>query len=120
MHNRSRRKFLKTVGLGTAAMALPTGFWHRCARAAKPNILFMMADDHAAHALSCYGSRINRTPNLDRIAQGGIRFGNCFCTNSICAPSRASILTGLYSHRHGVIDNKTQFREGSVTFPQVL
>ena len=61
-----------------------------------------MADDHAAHAMSCYGSRINRTPNIDRIAEGGIILQNCFCTNSICTPSRASILTGKYSHLNGV------------------
>ncbi len=68
----------------------------------KPNILFIMADDHASHAMSCYGSRINETPNLDRIAHEGIRFDNCFCTNSICTPSRATILTGKHSHKNGV------------------
>ena len=49
----------------------------------RPNIIFIMTDDHASHAMSCYGSRINETPNLDRIAEGGMRFNNCFCTNSI-------------------------------------
>lgn len=73
-----------------------------------------MSDDHAAHAMSCYGSRINVTPHLDRIAQGGMRLDNCFCTNSICAPSRATILTGTYNHINGVetlndkIDNRQQ------------
>jgi arylsulfatase A-like enzyme len=70
--------------------------------AERPNILFIMTDDHAAHAMSCYGSRINRTPNLDRIAAEGMRFDNCFVTNSICTPSRATILTGKYSHMNGV------------------
>ena len=68
----------------------------------RPNILFIMTDDHAAHALSCYGSRINQTPHLDRIAKEGVRFDNCFVTNSICTPSRATILTGKYSHLNGV------------------
>ena len=68
----------------------------------RPNVLFIMTDDHAAHALSCYGSRLNRTPNLDRIANEGMRFDNCFVTNSICTPSRATILTGKYSHLNGV------------------
>jgi len=68
----------------------------------RPNILFIMADDHAAHAMSCYGSRINQTPNLDRIANEGMRFLNCFVVNSICTPSRAAILTGKYSHINGV------------------
>lgn len=70
--------------------------------APRPNILFIMADDHAAHAISAYGSRINQTPNLDRLAKEGMRFNNCFAVNSICAPSRAAILTGKYSHRNGV------------------
>ncbi|MFW5690443.1 MAG: sulfatase [Planctomycetota bacterium] len=68
----------------------------------RPNILFIMSDDHASHAMSCYGSVINKTPHLDRIAAGGMRFDNCFCTNSICSPSRASILTGTYNHVNGV------------------
>src|SRR3989440_8845069 len=68
----------------------------------RPNILFIMSDDHAAHAISAYGSRINQTPNLDRLARGGVRFDNCFCVNSICSPSRATILTGKYSHLNGV------------------
>src|SRR5690349_168775 len=67
-----------------------------------PNILYMMADDHAAHAISAYGSTINHTPNIDRIANQGVRLTNCFCTNSICTPSRASILTGQYSNKNGV------------------
>ena len=67
-----------------------------------PNILYIMADDHASHAISAYGSRINHTPHIDRIANEGVRFTNCFCTNSICTPSRAAILTGQYSHKNGV------------------
>lgn len=66
--------------------------------AKQPNIIFIMTDDHAAHAMSCYGSNVNKTPHLDRIADGGIRFDNCFCTNSICEPSRSAILTGTYNH----------------------
>jgi arylsulfatase A-like enzyme len=61
-----------------------------------------MSDDHAAHAIGAYGSRINRTPHMDRIAAGGMRFDNCFVTNSICTPSRAVIMTGQYSHLNGV------------------
>jgi arylsulfatase A-like enzyme len=69
---------------------------------ARPNVLYIMADDHAAHAISAYGSKVNRTPNLDRIADEGMRFTNCFVTNSICTPSRAAILTGKYAHINGV------------------
>lgn len=71
-------------------------------KAARPNIVFIMSDDHAAHAISAYGSRINQTPHLDRLAKDGMRFDNCFVTNSICTPSRAAILTGKYSHLNGV------------------
>jgi len=68
----------------------------------RPNILFIMADDHSAAAISAYGSRVNRTPNLDRLATEGMRFDRVFCVNSICSPSRATILTGKYSHLNGV------------------
>ncbi len=67
----------------------------------RPNILFIMSDDHAAHAISAYGSVVNQTPHLDRIAAEGARFDRCFVTNSICTPSRATILTGKYSHLNG-------------------
>ncbi len=72
------------------------------AAAPRPNIVFVMTDDHAAHAISAYGSRVNQTPGLDRLARGGVLFRNAFVTNSICTPSRAAILTGLYSHKNGV------------------
>jgi arylsulfatase A-like enzyme len=72
------------------------------AAAPRPNIVFIMTDDHAAHAISAYGSRINQTPHLDRMAAQGLRLDRCFAVNSICTPSRATILTGQYSHRNGV------------------
>jgi arylsulfatase A-like enzyme len=68
----------------------------------RPNIVFIMSDDHAAHAIGAYGSRINQTPNLDRLAREGAIMRNVFATNSICTPSRAAILTGQYSHLNGV------------------
>ncbi|MEM8945355.1 MAG: sulfatase [Planctomycetota bacterium] len=73
--------------------------------AEKPNILFIMSDDHAAHAIGAYGGRLaelDPTPNIDRLAREGVRLTNCFCTNSICVPSRATILTGQYSHVNGI------------------
>ena len=63
-----------------------------------PNIIFIMADDHAAKAISAYGEGINKTPNIDRIANEGVRLNHCYVTNSICTPSRAAILTGTYNH----------------------
>ena len=85
-----------------------------------PNLLFIMSDDHAAHALSAYGSRINQTPHLDRIATGGMRFDAAFCTNSICAPSRAAILTGTYNHVNGVTTLDTPLDNSLWTFPKAL
>lgn len=86
----------------------------------RPNILFIMSDDHAAHAMSCYGSRINKTRNIDRIADRGMRFDNCFCTNSICTPSRASILTGTYNHINGVTTLDTPMDNRLLTLPKLL
>jgi arylsulfatase A-like enzyme len=68
----------------------------------RPNILYIMSDDHAAHAISAYGSKVNQTPHIDRLAQDGMKLTNCFVTNSICTPSRAAILTGKYAHINGV------------------
>ncbi len=82
----------------------------------RPNLLFIMSDDHAAHAISAYGSALNVTPNIDRLATGGMRFDACFCTNSICTPSRASILTGTYSHVNGATTLATPWDARQSTF----
>ena len=73
----------------------------QAAPASRPNILFIFSDDHAQHALGVYGSKVNQTPHLDKLAQGGIRFDHAFVTNSICTPSRAVVLTGKHSHANG-------------------
>jgi arylsulfatase A-like enzyme len=86
----------------------------------KTNIIFIMSDDHAAHAISAYGSRVNTTPHLDRIAEGGMRLDAVYCTNSICSPSRASILTGTYSHINGVSSIWTEMDYRVPTFVDVL
>lgn len=86
----------------------------------RPNIIFILSDDHASHAMSCYGSRINHTPHLDRIANEGMRFDNCFCTNSICTPSRASILTGTYNHTNEVTTLDTPMDNELQSFPKLL
>src|SRR5438874_9157672 len=98
-HNLNRRDFLGLVSAGSAATALPRLFG---ATGDRPNILYIMADDHAAHAISAYGSKVNQTPHIDRLAQEGMRFTRCLVTNSICTPSRAAILTGKYAHINGV------------------
>ena len=122
MKSLSRREFLAWMAAAAAAPALPG-----CARAQRdrpaarrPNILYIMSDDHAAHAIGAYGSRINQTPHLDRIARGGMRFDNCFCTNSLCGPSRAVLLTGKFSHKNGFFQNGNVFDGSQQTFPKLL
>lgn len=87
----------------------------------RPNILFIFSDDHAYQAISAYGSKLNETPNIDRLAQQGTRFDRCLVTNSICGPSRATILTGKYSHQNGFYNNTNSRFDGSqTTFPKLL
>src|SRR6185503_1688404 len=90
------RTLLGLLGLGLFFVTAPAETQSR------PNIIFIMSDDHAAHAISAYGSRVNQTPNIDRLAREGMLLRNVFVTNSICTPSRAAILTGQYSHLNGV------------------
>jgi len=79
-----------------------------------------MADDHAAQAISAYGSRLIKTPNIDRLANEGIRFTNCFNVNSLCAPSRASLITGKYNFHNGFFLNGDEFDGSQITFPKLL
>ncbi|MGI9549630.1 MAG: sulfatase family protein [Aurantibacter sp.] len=86
----------------------------------RPNIVFIMADDHAYQAISAYDDKLIQTPNIDRIAKEGMLFTNASVTNSICAPSRAVILTGKHSHINGKIDNRFPFDTTNITFPKLL
>ncbi|MCB4807908.1 sulfatase [Tamlana sp. 62-3] len=88
--------------------------------AKRPNIIFMMSDDHAYQAISAYSNHLIETPNIDRIANEGIKFTNACVSNSICAPSRATILTGKHCHIHGKVDNVFPFDESQTTFPQLM
>ncbi|MEL7589315.1 MAG: sulfatase [Prolixibacteraceae bacterium] len=90
--------------------------------AKRPNIIFIMSDDHAFQAISAYGDSLIKTPNIDRIGREGVRFSNCFVTNSLCSPSRAVLLSGMYSHLSGARDNSFCMRmdSGVVTFPMLL
>ena len=88
-----------------------------------PNIVFVFSDDHAPHAIGAYGGilkDVNPTPNIDALARRGMLFQNSFCTNSICGPSRAVILTGLHSHKNGFMHNGNEFDGSQVTFPKLL
>lgn len=128
MKNLNRRDFLKYTGMGATAFAV-----HPCLDnlkkfanntfSDKPNIIFIMSDDHASNAVSSYGgilAKAAKTPNIDRLADEGVRFTNSFCTNSICAPSRAVLLTGKYSHINGQLDNRGTFDGNQETFPKLL
>jgi len=86
----------------------------------RPNIIFMMTDDHTTQAMSCYGSKLTTTPNLDRIANEGVRFDNCYAVNALSGPSRACILTGKFSHENGFTDNASVFNGDQQTFPKLL
>lgn len=84
----------------------------------RPNILFIMTDDHTSQAMSCYGGRLIETPNMDRLANEGMRFDNCYVTNALSGPSRACILTGKFSHINGFTDNASSFDGNQQTFPE--
>lgn len=89
----------------------------------RPNIVFIFSDDHAVQALGAYEDRLsplNPSPEIDRLAEEGMLFRNAFVTNSICAPSRATILSGQHSHRNGVRTNRDSLAPGVQTFPELL
>jgi arylsulfatase A-like enzyme len=90
------------------------------ATAAPPNVVLIITDDQRWDALSCAGSRYLKTPNMDRLANEGARFENMFCTTSLCSPSRASMLSGLYAHSHKVLNNFTEYPTNLASFPQRL
>jgi arylsulfatase A-like enzyme len=87
----------------------------------RPNIVFIFSDDHAYQAISAYGSKVNKTPNIDRLGKEGIRFDRCLVPNSLCGPSRATVLTGKYSHLNGFYNNTNSRFDGTqVTFSKLL
>ncbi len=106
------------LGLGPAALADETS------KAKQPNILFIFSDDHAYQAVSAYGDprKLVETPNIDRLAREGMRFDRCIVPNSICGPSRATVLTGKYSHENGFYDNSPNsvFDGSQTTFAKRL
>jgi hypothetical protein len=90
---------------------------HAPAQTASRNIVFILSDDHRYDAAGYMGHPFLETPHLDTLARNGVRFPNAFVTTSLCSPSRASILTGLYAHRHGVVDNINPARARAGLFP---
>ena len=86
----------------------------------RPNIIYIMSDDHDAGAISAYGSKLINTPNIDRVAREGSLFSSAFVGNSICGPARATLLTGQHSHKNGMKDNRTRFDSSKMTLPKLL
>ena len=110
--------FFGIVAAALAALAAFPGV--SIAADKQPNVLFILCDDIRWNAMSCAGHPYLKTPNIDRIASEGVRFENMFCTTSLCSPSRASILSGLYAHTHGVVNNFTEYPTNFTSFPMRL
>jgi len=115
-----RSGFVLLVGIGAFGTPMVRG---QDTQVKKPNIVFIFSDDHAYQAISCYGDqrKLIDTPHIDRIAKEGMRFDRCLVPNSICGPSRATVLTGKYSHSNGFFNNTNNRFDGSqTTFPKLL
>ncbi|MCY7310279.1 MAG: sulfatase-like hydrolase/transferase, partial [Chitinophagaceae bacterium] len=91
-----------------------------CFAQQRPNIIYIMSDDHDADAISAYNKKFIKTPNLDRIAKEGVLFTQNFVANSICGPVRATLITGQHSHKNGMKDNRTRFDSSKLTMPKIF
>jgi arylsulfatase A-like enzyme len=121
----SRRSFVQgTLALGSVPALFPAAQGRAATRPGRtdrrPNVLFILTDDQRWDAIGLGGSRYLKTPNIDRLGREGVYFKNTFCTTSLCSPSRATILSGLYAHAHGVVNNFTEYPERLQSFPLVL
>ena len=115
------KKMLKAISCSlVGAAVLPFAGCQKKAEEPKMNILFIMCDDHSYQTISAYDSRFISTPNIDRIANDGVKFANSFVANSLSGPSRACMLTGKHSHTNGFTDNTRQFDGSQQTFPKLL
>ena len=111
----NRRQFLHTAAAATAAAPFVA-----CTRARQPNVVFVLSDDLRWDCMGVAGHPFLKTPNIDRLANEGVRFKNAFCTSSLCSPSRASFLSGRYAHSHQVINNFTEFPTSIPSYPARL
>ncbi len=116
----TRRKFIRTAGSAAVAAPWIMRYGNAKGQAKKRNIIFIFIDDLRYDVMSCLDHPVLRTPNMDRMVKNGMLFRNAFVTTALCSPSRASVLTGQYAHRHGVLDNSTRIRQGTATFPALL
>ncbi len=117
----SRRDFLGVLTGGAAAMAtLPRGVFAVRTGAKKPNIVFLLSDDHGILDSGCYGNKVLRTPNIDSLAREGMRFTRAFTATAMCTPTRSMLYTGLFPHRNGAHPNHSAIRPGVRTLPHYL
>src|SRR5918993_4692260 len=112
-------KFFKSI-LFLLLILLPIGLMAQKQETGRPNIIYIMSDDHAYQAISAYGHGLNHTPNIDKLAEQGVLFKRAFVTNSICGPSRAVMLTGKHSHINGFRDNHSRFNGDQPTVAKYL
>lgn len=109
------------VLVALAAWSSLAGAWGaEVAGQRRPNVLFILTDDQRWDTISLHPQSVVKTPNIDRLGREGVHFRNAFCTTSLCSPSRASILSGLYAHSHGVVNNFTEYPESLESFPRIL
>lgn len=111
---------MKTLIAGTSLLCIAASSCAPKQQETKPNIIYIMTDDHSIQTISAFGSKLISTPNIDRIANEGVKFTNSFVGNSICAPSRATMMTGKHTHKNGQMTNEVTFDGSQVTFPKLL
>ena len=122
----TRREFLRNSAMGTAALAATSVLAQNSSKnkveaaAKQRNIVFIFIDDLRFDALGILGHPFVETPHLDALARNGVIADNAYVTTSLCSPSRATVLSGQYAHRHGVLDNNTELPDGTPTFPEAL
>ena len=117
-----RREFLQSslAAAGSTLLSSCSDSEPEQGAARRPNVVFILTDDQRWDCLSAAGHPFLKTPNLDRLANEGVRFANAFVTTSLCSPSRASFLSGLYAHSHGVMNNFTEYPADLASFPVAL
>jgi len=120
MQRQDRRQFLRLTGLAAAGVMLPCHSRGSEASPAKPNMILFLGDDHSAWDAGCYGNKVVRTPNLDRLASEGMRFNRAFTATAMCAPSRSMLYTGLFPHRNGCHMNHGATHAGVQSLPHFL
>ncbi|MCP4609254.1 MAG: sulfatase-like hydrolase/transferase, partial [Planctomycetes bacterium] len=114
MQNINRRNFLKTIGAGTAALSIPQFEFCSMAEKQKPNIIFILADDLGYSELGCYGQAKIRTPNIDKLAEEGMKFTQHYSGSPVCAPSRCTLLTGKHTGHAYIRGNDEMNERGDV------